>query len=167
MGFVWEVMLVLFVMWLGSIIRDWRLGKFWDEWRGTEDRIPIMLIRRIVLIPVWRRAGKVMAVRIDLHKFVGPDATGCFHTHPAYAVRIIGPGGYVEELFPPDRHGFARYQSWRPFMIGIVAPKLAHRVAMVFNGRWSYSLWIRLPEIADVELVGPGWKRAGSAPERN
>lgn len=168
MGFVWEALLVLFAMWLGSIIRDWRLGRFWDEWRGSEDgERTVMLIRQLIMIPVWRRAGKTMSVRIDLHKMVGIDGQDCYHTHPAWAIRAVAAGGYVEELFERDKFGERRYAAWRPFRIGIIAPKFAHRVARVNNGRWSYSLWFRGPIIADVDLVGSGWTRARSAPERN
>lgn len=167
MGFVWEVAVVLVATWLGSMLRDWRLGKFWDEWRGDADGTrPVMMIRKLVAIPVWWKPGKTFFVRLDLHKFVNSDPQDCYHTHPGYAIRWVVGGGYVEEVFPPGPNG-RRYWCWRPWMIGIVPPKLAHRVARVINGKWSYSFWLRGPVVANVKLVGDGWVRPGEAPERN
>lgn len=94
--------------------------------------------------------------RIVLHKMVGEDEEGCFHTHPAYAIRIILWGGYIEEHFPSRR-----MQRWRPGMIGLVRPEFAHRIHRLRNGKASYSLWIRGKKIAPINLVGDGWKQFG------
>lgn len=116
----------------------------WDEWRGRLDNVPVMWIRQLAR---WR------GFRVDLHKFVGPDLPGCFHTHPAKAWRLVLWGGYVEELENGAK------VPWRPGAAGFVQPALSHRIDTLLNGRCSYSLWIRWPKSAEVELRGPGWAR--------
>ena len=111
----------------------------WDEWRGSIDGRPALWIKKLV-----RLAGCV----IQLHKFVRADDPGCFHTHPAYALRIILRGGYVEEL------GGGRLVEWRPGMIGIVPPHLEHRIHALRNGRESWSLWVRGPKIKPIKVRG-------------
>lgn len=133
----------------------------WDEWRGSLDGRPTMWISRLLKIPFWRKAGKWLSVRVDLHKFVGADDWGCFHTHPAHAFRIILKGGYVEQF--PD--GDMMY--WHPGSFGHVKPELAHRVSALFNNmegepQPSYSLWFRGPICADVKLIGDGWEKKNS-----
>lgn len=125
--------------------------EFWDEWRGSLDGRPTMWISRLLKLPFWRRAGKWLSVRVDLHKFVAADDWGCFHTHPAHAIRIVLWGGYCEQY--PD----GNMKHWHPGAIGHVPPSLCHRVSGLFNGGPSYSLWIRGPICADVKLVGDGW----------
>lgn len=129
--------------------------EFWDEWRGHPDGRPTMLISRLFKLPFWRKAGKLLFCRVDLHKFVGRDDFDCFHTHPAYAIRIVLWGGYSEEIFKGGQGGF--YRAWLPGDIGIVRPDLAHRVSTILNGKSSYSLWLRGPICADVKLLGDGW----------
>jgi hypothetical protein len=159
----------------------------WHEWRGTDDGVVVMLIRRLVRIPLWYsfRARKWRTLRVDLHKFVGADKAECFHTHPAHAWRIPFKGGYREEcvviattccqyapveMVPvcglcrtycgekPHRFELHRYtEDWTPGRIGHVKPQLAHRVDRLLNGISSWSLWIRGPICADVELIGDGW----------
>ena len=51
----------------------------WDEWRGSIDGRPSMLVKRL-----FERWG----YRIDLHKFIRADDPSCYHTHPATAVRV-------------------------------------------------------------------------------
>lgn len=114
----------------------------WDEWRGSMDGKPTLWIRRLVS---WR--GR----RLDVHKMVAADGVGCFHTHPAYAIRIVLRGGYVEEV-----EG-GRYRTWRPGMIGLVRPALSHRIAALRNGQFSVSIWLRFRHRAEVELRGSGW----------
>lgn len=116
----------------------------WDEWRGSLDGRPTLWVSH-VLCGFGRH--------IDLHKMIGTDDPNCFHTHPAYAIRIILWGGYVEEL-----EGGAR-KTWRPGMIGIVRPTCSHRIAKLRNGRASYSLWIRFQKRTRVSLRGEGWRR--------
>jgi hypothetical protein len=116
---------------------------FWDEWRGDLSGNVTMLIKTLA-----RLRGR----RLDLHKFIAPDAPGCFHTHPAPALRLIVWGGYVEELEDGTR------KTWRPGMAGLVRPELSHRVAALRNQRASYSLWIRGRKTSQIELRGEGWK---------
>lgn len=123
----------------------------WDEWRGSLDGRPSMFIKRLMRIPIWRRNGKTLSLRLDLHKFIRPDDIDCFHTHPAYAVRVILRTGYVEQLED------GTYRCWRPLDIGIVTPRLSHRVHLVLNNIASYSLWLRAPVTAKIDLRGKGW----------
>jgi|SRR5581483_1805899 len=120
----------------------------WDEWRGSMDGRPTLWVRH-----VFCARGR----HVDLHKMVAADDPDCFHTHPAYAIRVILRGGYVEEL-----EGGAR-KTWRPGMAGIVGPTYSHRVASLRNGRVSYSLWIRFRKRAPVVLRGDGWQRQEQA----
>jgi hypothetical protein len=120
---------------------------WYDEWRGSLDGKPTLWIRWLV---------NAFGCRIDLHKMVGPDDERCFHTHPAYAIRLILSGGYVEEL----ENGVL--QLWLPGMLGIVKPTLCHRVANLVNQRVSYSLWIRFRKTAEVALRGDGWQKSSS-----
>jgi hypothetical protein len=111
----------------------------WDEWRGSNDGRPSMLIKRI-----FDRWG----YRVDLHKFIRADDPDCKHTHPATAIRIVLWGGYEEEL----REGSLRVL--RPGTVGIVKPELCHRIHRLLNERCSYSLWFRGRKRAPVEIVG-------------
>jgi hypothetical protein len=138
----------------------------WDEWRGSLDGRPTFWLKRLLYIPVWKRAGKWLGCRVDLHKFVGADDFDCFHSHPAYAIRIILWGGYVEEVHDEATYnpfGFCALKTWRPGMVGLVPPKMAHRVHSLRNKRVSYSLWLRGPIVAPVKLIGDGWPE--DAPE--
>jgi hypothetical protein len=111
----------------------------WTEWRGSFDGRPSLLIKKLV-----RAFGCVAQV----HKFVRADDPGCFHTHPALAVRVILRGGYVEEL------GDGRKVTWRPLRVGVVRPELEHRIDSLLNGRSSWSLWLRGPKIATISVRG-------------
>lgn len=136
----------------------WPLNR-WDEWRGSMDGRPTMWIKRLLWIPIWRRAGRWLSIRVDLHKFVGKDDDECFHSHPAWAFRLVLRGGYYEE---PWHHGRARrwheLVAWRPGDMGFIKPSFAHRVHGLRSGP-SYSLWIRGPICADVDLLGEGWAK--------
>ena len=92
----------------------------------------------------------VFGCRIDLHKMVKADEQQCFHSHPAYAVRLVLKGGYIEELQS------GKLVSWRTRMVGIVPSWLVHRVHMLPHGP-SYSLWFRGPICAKTQLHGDGW----------
>lgn len=116
----------------------------YDEWRGSLDGRPTLLIKHLL-------CGR--GVHVDIHKMVGADDTECFHTHPAWAIRLVLWGGYVEE-----REG-GRWRLWFPLRIGIVCPSLSHRIAGFRNGRASWSLWVRFPKVAKVELRGDGWEK--------
>jgi hypothetical protein len=111
----------------------------WDEYRHNFDGIPVFFIRKIATF-----AG----CAVQIHKFVKADAPGCFHSHPAWAVRIVLWGGYVEET--PD----GRWRTWFPGRIGIVSPAFEHRIGGLRNGRSSWSLWLRGPKVANVNVRG-------------
>lgn len=113
-----------------------------DDWRGDLDGRPVFWSRTL-----WGRGGW----RISLHRMVDADAEGCFHSHPAHALRLILAGGYVEQMAD------GRETTWRAGRIGHVSPELTHRIARLLNGRVSYSLWIRGPKRAPIRLVGEGW----------
>ena len=115
----------------------------WDEWRGSMDGRPTLWEKHL-----FCRKGR----HVDLHKMVGTDDPGCFHTHPAFAVRIVFWGGYLEEKED------GRRRRWFPGMIGIVRPSDCHRVARLLNGQVSYSFWVRFRKSAPVQLRGAGWK---------
>jgi hypothetical protein len=111
----------------------------WSEWRGSFDGRPSLLIKKCL---------KAFGCVVQVHKFVRADDPGCFHTHPAYAVRIILAGGYVEEL------GDGTLIEWKPGRLGIVAPELEHRIHALRNGRSSWSLWLRGPKRAKINVRG-------------
>lgn len=118
----------------------------YDEWRGSMDGRPTLWVKHLFCRRGWH---------IDLHKMVAADDPECFHTHPAYAIRIVLWGGYVEET---EREP-VRYKTWWPGKIGIVRPDYSHRIDRLRNGRWSCSLWIRFRKVAKVELRGNGWAK--------
>lgn len=113
----------------------------WDEWRGSLDGRPTMWIKGLAS---WR------GFNVELHKIVAGDDPDCFHTHPAWAIRFILWGGYVEERY------FRRRRRWFPGRVGIVSPRYCHRIDRTLWGA-SYSLWLRFPKCAEVRLVGRGW----------
>jgi len=117
----------------------------WDRWIGNHAGEPVFYIKHLFHFRGWR---------IDLHKFVKADAYECFHTHPAYALRIILWGGYLEEIYEED--DWNGYKRWAPGMFGMVRPEFTHRLESILKGV-SYSLWVRAPRCADIELVGGGW----------
>lgn len=112
-----------------------------NEWRGSPDGRVTLWARDL-----WRWRGW----RITLHRMVGVDDPGCFHTHPATAVRAVLAGGYVEELEGGEHRG------WMPGMFGVVHPSTSHRIALLIVDV-SYSLWLRSPKTAAIELRGDGW----------
>lgn len=118
-----------------------------DEWRGALDGRVTLWSRDLWAWRGWR---------VSLHRMVGADDPGCFHTHPAHAVRMILAGGYVEEI-----EG-GRGRAWLPGMVGHVRPDLSHRIAVLVDGV-SYSLWLRAPKSAEIALRGPGWVRPAGA----
>lgn len=118
--------------------------EWWDEWRGSLDGRPTLWLKRL---------ARAFGCRADLHKMVGLDDPECFHTHPAWSLRVILCGGYVEEV----EGGIL--VEWKPGMIGIVPPSLCHRIHALRNGHESFSLWLRGPVVAKVFLRGAGWAR--------
>lgn len=111
----------------------------WDEWRGSFDGRPALWIKKLA-----RVRGRVL----QLHKFVRADDEGCFHTHPAWAIRVVLWGGYIEEM------GDGRLRTWFPGRVGVVHPELEHRIASLINGHVSYSLWIRGRKCRKIEVRG-------------
>ena len=122
----------------------------WDGWRGSLDGRPTFWEKRLFSVRGWR---------LSLHKFVSSDDPGCFHSHPAWAVRIVVWGGYVEEIF----EGY--FRNFRVGRVGVVAPWLIHRTDRLLRGP-SYSIWIRGPKIAPIRIYGQGWENQslGSPP---
>ena len=116
----------------------------WDFWVGSPDGRPTMFVKHLLCH---------FGCHLDFHKFVKADDEECFHTHPAYAIRIVLWGGYIEQM--EDRSFF----MWLPGMIGLVRPSLSHRIDGLLNGYVSYSLWIRFWKIAPISLRGSGWPR--------
>lgn len=115
----------------------------WDRTVLSDDGVPVLYIMNLV---------HVRGRRIDLHKIVKADMPDCYHTHPANAFRVVLWGGYEEELWDWEK------LTWKPGMIGYVAPELCHRIHRLLNGRMSYSLWFRGRVTHKVELRGLGWK---------
>lgn len=112
------------------------------SWRGNLEGRATLWVRSIL---------SAFGRRLDLHAIVAADDQHCFHSHPAFALRIILAGGYIEELSDGQR------RQWRPGMVGLIRPTDVHRIDEVTNGRVSYSLWIRGRKRARVRLIGSGW----------
>lgn len=111
----------------------------YDEWRGDRFGNVVFWIKKL---------AQFRGCVIQLHKFIRADLDGCFHTHPAWAIRIVLWGGYVEEL------GDGRWRMWFPGRIGIVRPELEHRIGGLRNGKVSYSLWLRGPKVRKINVRG-------------
>jgi hypothetical protein len=111
----------------------------WDEWRGSFDGRPALYIKKL-----WQPFG----CTVQLHRFVRADDEGCFHSHPAWAIRIILKGGYFEELADGKK------RAWFPGEIGVVRPSFEHRIDSLINGKDSWSLWLRGPKIAKINVRG-------------
>jgi hypothetical protein len=56
-----------------------------------------------------------------------------------------------------------RFYAWRAGDVGLVRPSTSHRVDRLLGGAPAYTLWLRGPEIAKIELRGAGWPRGGTA----
>lgn len=122
----------------------------WDEWRGPPNASGFCTIEDAVMLV--KHLASIRGWKVDLHCFIAGDALDCFHTHPAWAFRLILWGGYCEEMESEY------FRKWWPGMFGFVAPWLSHRVAYPLRAR-SYSLWIRGPKKYPIQLRGTGWKR--------
>lgn len=95
--------------------------------------------------------------KFDIHKFVNRDNAGCFHTHPAYAWRIVLWGGYTEQVLNDD--GTKEFFDLPVGVIDKVEPKYCHRLHSL-KGKTSWSLWIRGPVVEKIMLKGEGWPHA-------
>lgn len=136
--------------------------KWWHEWRGQSEEKPALLIRHILRIPVWRKDGKWYSIRADIHKICHADQKECFHSHPAWSIRIVLWGGYIEENLTDNwgrKLDYRRMWSWYAPSIGIIAPNFAHRISSVEPN--TFTLWIRGPIVAPVNLIGSGWGKEG------
>lgn len=111
----------------------------WDEYRHNFDGVPVFFIKKL---------AQAFGCVVQVHQFVKADAPGCFHSHPAWAIRIVLWGGYVEET------GDGRWRTWFPGRVGIVSPDFEHRIGGLRNGRSSWSLWLRGPKIARIGVRG-------------
>jgi len=139
-----------------SLLGLWRTAikprLHWDDWRGDLAGTPTMFI--------WHLAS-FRGYRLDLHKFVGLDGWGCFHTHPATAVRVVLRGGYIEEVEIPEGHR-REFKHVAAGSISLVRPELAHRIHWLPHGV-SWSLWLRGPKTHETQLRGPGWPAGSKA----
>lgn len=89
-----------------------------------------------------------MLFSLGVHVFVDGDEPECFHSHPAWAFRLVLWGGYVEEVQEP-RHK----RIWFPGRFGLVRPDFVHRIDRLLFKR-SVSLWIRGPVVARIKTYG-------------
>lgn len=124
----------------------------WDYWIGHSNSGPVVMhIKKLCRIPFtgWQ---------IHLHKMVAADMVDCHHTHPAFAVRFVLWGGYVEEVHTDLSDIAPWFVHWKPGSFGIIRPEFAHRIHALYR-KTSWSLWLRGPIIAEIELVGRGWQR--------
>ena len=121
---------------------------------------PVMGIKHIFHFRGWR---------IDLHVMFGVDLPGCYHTHPAKAIRVILWGGYEEDHWSWRARNMkgdtvkrfipGSYKTGTPGMIGYIRPSFCHRISSLRNARKSVSLWFRAPITHEIELEGEGWYR--------
>ena len=126
----------------------------WDKWCGQNKDDPALYVKHLLRIPYWRRAGKWRSMRIDLHKICLEDALGTFHSHPAWAMRIILWGEYIEEILPDIATGQDRHDYWGFLSFGIIAPAFSHGIRSVRIP--TYTLWIRGPVVADIKITKDG-----------
>jgi hypothetical protein len=111
----------------------------WDRYIHNGDGEPVFVIRDLL---------KFRDCYISIHRFLKADAPGCFHSHPAWAFRLVLWGGYVEET------GSGKWRTWFPGRFGVVAPHFEHRIGGLRNGRSSVSLWLRGPKVAAINVRG-------------
>lgn len=91
--------------------------------------------------------------RVDLHWMVRADRRNCFHTHPAWAIRHVVSGGYVEEVYDPKRDR-TYFKRWAPGSWGLVGPRMTHRIHRLLHPEeGSVSLWFRGPVVAQIMLA--------------
>lgn len=118
----------------------------WDEWVGSSDGRPAMLTKKF-----FKRICDRLGWQIAIHKFLRGDDPGCFHSHPALAIRLILWGGYYEELY-----GEQVQEVWKAGRVGLVRPETFHRVDKLYHkDRPSYSLWIRFKKAHEIRIQGP------------
>jgi hypothetical protein len=111
------------------------------RWVGSDGDIPSIWMKTLTS---WRGCN------FDVHDIVRADKADCFHTHPAYAIRIVLGKGYIEEMYDGTKRRIGR------FHIGLVPPSYCHRIDSLIDGP-SRSIWLRGPIKARVKLYGKGW----------
>lgn len=121
----------------------------WDEWRGDDAGHVVMHVKHLM---AWR--GR----KVDLHCIVAPDAAGCFHTHPANAVRLVMWNGYIEQIEQPQSTSH-RLRDLHGGSASLVAADMSHRIHALPRGM-SYSLWLRGRKTREIKLRGPSWRAA-------
>ena len=131
---------------LASSLYRWMQGRPY-RWIGRPGGEPVLFEFKVLKI------GRLLAVK--LHWFVDGDAPGCFHTHPAWALRLVLDGHYREEMED------GRRRDWRPYRCGLVRPRDCHRVYLPTTSRGALTLWITGPKVAPIYLRGPGWEALG------
>lgn len=126
------------------------LRKFfsWDGWRGSGEKA-VLIYKHVMKWGDWQ---------IDLHKIVDADEYQCYHSHPAWAYRIILWGWYDEVVLEEDRPGtwtIRGIKRWSMGMRGWVSPDYVHNIYKVKAP--TYTLWIRGPKTHEIKLIGKGW----------
>lgn len=143
-------------LWLiGALVVVYLMRIWWDSrqrgWIGTTDDNPVFF---------WTHLASIRGWEIRVHKFVAADMPGCYHTHPAFAFRLVLWGGYEEhELIESMSNQYMEAvwnDVWTPGRWGFIKPEFCHRIHRLINGP-SYSLWIHGPKVAKIELRGTGW----------
>lgn len=129
------------------------MGKLQDWFKAFEIRRP----DHSLIFTSWSLACKSFA--IGFHVFEDGDEEGCFHSHPAWAFRLVLWGGYVEEayvkrnLYPSGYHHVLKKRTFFPGRFGFVAPDFEHRIDRLLFKR-SVSLWVRGPLKWDILTRG-------------
>lgn len=146
----WQIVLLIFAGYcfahaglLWFYVRD-AYGKVtWHKTINSErDGLPMLRIKHLV---------KLFGCRIDMHRIDYPDPWGCFHSHPANAIRVILRGGYSEEYFD------GTMKERKPWYIGLVKHSDVHRINRLRGPTVSYSLWFRGRVRHETLLAGEGW----------
>jgi hypothetical protein len=106
---------------------------------------PVMFSKNLIRLPGGRK--------IDIHKMVSADNEGCFHSHPANAIRLILWGGYEEEIYSDT----PQYKRLKFLQFGLVRSTFTHRIHRLLNGHSSWSLWFRGKTVDKIYLRGNGW----------
>lgn len=121
----------------------------WDRWIGHSKEGPIVMLIKHLFV------GE--GCHVDLHRMVFPDMIGCYHTHPAKAIRVVRTGGYIEELF--FKGGRTELVERHPGYVGVILPDYCHRFHALLDPALGYSesIWLRGPVTHPIILRGLGW----------
>lgn len=118
---------------------------FWvSSYEGVGEEMAVLWVKNVV---------HLFHCRIDYHSIVRADKPNNFHSHPAWAIRWVRKGGYVEEVVDPFT-GEHYFEFIRAGHIGIIGPNFRHRVDRLLNEDTpSESWWFRGPVVASI-LIG-------------